>query len=211
MRATLLASATAASFGGLRFSKASNQADGRPRPRRTCWITAVAPATSRLRNTPATFTGQWVPRSVSHLGSIDPTICCPLAAPAQPVRRTRRPADLLSGECLCARHPRAIVTFARRHQLPCDAGNLVGERHRREFWRLALQQGEQPGRRTAAAAPHLLDHRGRPRHQQAAQHTGDLYGPMGPTECLAPRIDRSYHLLSSCSSGSTGAANPPTG
>src|SRR5216110_2979293 len=51
MRAILLASATAASFGGLRFSKASNQADGRPRPFRTCWITAVAPATSRLRKT----------------------------------------------------------------------------------------------------------------------------------------------------------------
>jgi len=36
--------------------------------------------------------GQWVPRTVSHLGSIDPTICSPLAAPAQPVRRTRRAA-----------------------------------------------------------------------------------------------------------------------
>ena len=31
--------------------------------------------------------------------------------------------------------------------------------------------------------------------------------PMGPTDCLAPRIDRSYHLLSSCSSGSTGTVN----
>src|SRR6266436_3633043 len=39
----------------------------------------------------------------------------------------------------------------------------------------------------------------------------DLLRPMGPTDCLAPRIDRSYHLLLSCSSGSTGAANPPTG
>src|SRR2546423_14869748 len=49
MRAILLASATAASFGGLRFSRASSQRDGWPRPRRTCWITAVAPATSTLR------------------------------------------------------------------------------------------------------------------------------------------------------------------
>src|SRR5665647_2933355 len=34
------------------------------------WFSAT-----RVPNTPATFTGQWVPRSVSHLGSIDPTIC----------------------------------------------------------------------------------------------------------------------------------------
>src|SRR5256886_15392999 len=51
MRAFLLASATAASLGGLRFSSATSQGDGRPRPRRTCWITAVAPATNRLRKT----------------------------------------------------------------------------------------------------------------------------------------------------------------
>src|SRR5256886_12760846 len=51
MRAILLASATAASLGGLRFSSATSQGDGRPRPRRTCWITAVAPATNRVRKT----------------------------------------------------------------------------------------------------------------------------------------------------------------
>src|SRR6267378_6891745 len=39
----------------------------------------------------------------------------------------------------------------------------------------------------------------------------DLLRPMGPTDCLAPRIDRSYHLLLSCSSGSTDAAKLPTG
>src|ERR1700687_2316009 len=86
----------------------------------------------------------------------------PLAAPARPVRRTCRPADLLSGECRCARHPRAVVTLARRHQLPGDAGNLIGERHRREFWRLALQQGDQPRGRGATAAAHPLGHRGTP-------------------------------------------------
>src|SRR6266436_10255873 len=69
-----------------------------------------------------------------------------LAAPAQSVRRTR-PTDLLSGGShRCLGHLRAVVTLACRHQLPGDAGNLVGERHRREFWRLALEQGEQPGR-----------------------------------------------------------------
>src|SRR3984885_16254759 len=34
------------------------------------WFSAT-----RVPDTPATFTGQWVPRIVSHLGSIDPTIC----------------------------------------------------------------------------------------------------------------------------------------
>src|SRR3979411_2583748 len=28
----------------------------------------------------------------------------------------------------------------------------------------------------------------------SSKHASDLYGPMGPTDCLAPRIDRSYHL-----------------
>src|SRR6202790_3980864 len=50
MRAILLASATAASFGGLRFSKAISQGDGGPRPCLPSWIPAVAPATSTLRN-----------------------------------------------------------------------------------------------------------------------------------------------------------------
>src|SRR6266700_7641111 len=39
-------------------------------------------------------------------------------------RRSCRPADLLSGDSQYARHRRAVVTFARRHQLPGDAGNL---------------------------------------------------------------------------------------
>src|SRR2546430_15504199 len=47
MRAILLASATAASLGGLRFSSATSQGDGWPRPRRTCWITAGAPSTNK--------------------------------------------------------------------------------------------------------------------------------------------------------------------
>src|SRR6266849_6390877 len=105
---------------------------------RSHWFVGKMVSATRAPNNHATFFGQWVPRTVSHLGSIDPTICSSLAAPAQPVRRTRRPADLLSGDSRCARHPRAVVTFARRHQLPGDAGNLVGERHGREFWRLAL-------------------------------------------------------------------------
>src|ERR1700726_1175945 len=51
MRAILLASAIAASFGDdLRASRASNQGDAWPRPCLACWITAVAPATNTLRN-----------------------------------------------------------------------------------------------------------------------------------------------------------------
>ena len=50
MRAVLLASATAASFGGLRASSATSQGDGRPRPFIACWITEVAPATRTLRS-----------------------------------------------------------------------------------------------------------------------------------------------------------------
>src|SRR6267142_1041706 len=57
MRAILLASATAASLGGLRFSSSTSHGEGWPPvpcqgqalPRRTCWITAVAPTTSTLR------------------------------------------------------------------------------------------------------------------------------------------------------------------
>src|SRR5258708_4756569 len=49
MRAVLLASATAASLGGLRLTSATSHGEGRPRPLRTCWITEVAPATNTLR------------------------------------------------------------------------------------------------------------------------------------------------------------------
>src|SRR5450631_3775894 len=66
-------------------------------------------------------------------------------------RRTHRAADLLIGGRRYARHPRAIVTFARRHQPPGDAGVLVGKCHGREFRRLALEQVKQPARRTPRA------------------------------------------------------------
>src|ERR1700720_3894534 len=50
MRAILLASATAASFGGLRLRRSTSQGESAPRPYRICRITAVAPTTSTLRN-----------------------------------------------------------------------------------------------------------------------------------------------------------------
>src|SRR3984893_14341367 len=48
MRAILLANATAANFGGLRLRRATIRGAPRP-PRRTCWMTAVAPTTNTLR------------------------------------------------------------------------------------------------------------------------------------------------------------------
>src|SRR5665213_3675837 len=66
--------------------------------------------------------------------------------------RLGRPTDLLSGDCGCIGHPHTVVTLTRRQQLPGDAGNLVGERHRRELRRLACQQPLQPGCRMAAGA-----------------------------------------------------------
>jgi hypothetical protein len=51
--------------------------------------------------------------------------------------RASRPADLLSGGCGCSKQPRSVVTLTRRQQLPGDAGNLVGERYRRQLRRLA--------------------------------------------------------------------------
>src|SRR5580692_10054713 len=73
------------------------------------------------------------------------------------------------GECRFGIHPRSVVTFTCRHELPGDAGNFVGKRDGRQLWRLARDQGEKPARVLAAAAPGLLDHRGRPDHEQAAQ------------------------------------------
>src|SRR5260370_38518656 len=68
----------------------------------------------------------------------------PLAAPARPVRRAYRSADLLGGERRCTKHPRGVVILSCRHKLPGDTGNLVGNIHVSEFWRLALQTGPQP-------------------------------------------------------------------
>src|SRR5882672_10994555 len=93
----------------------------------------------------------------------------PLAAPAQPVARTR-PTDLLSGGShRCLGHPRAVVTLACRHQLPGDAGGLVGQRHCRLLRRLALDQFEQPARSAMMLPGRLLDHRGRPDHEKLTQ------------------------------------------
>ena len=62
-----------------------------------------------------------------------------------------------------------VVALAAGHELPGDAGGLVGERHGDELGRLALEQAGEPGRGPGAAAPDLLDVGGRARHQGGAQ------------------------------------------
>ena len=116
------------------------------------WFSAM-----RAPNTAATFTGQWVPRIFSHLGSIDlPSVS--FCSSGSTGWRPGLPADLLGGELRCQGHPLTVVTLARRQQLPGNAGRLVGKCHRCKFRRLARQQRYEPRRRTAAAFHRLLDH-----------------------------------------------------
>jgi len=71
----------------------------------------------------------------------------------------------------CDRLAARVIALPRHQQLPGDASNLVGERYRCE----ASATTCAPAVR-AAKAMHgrgraaLLDHRGRSRHQHAAQH-----------------------------------------
>ena len=66
---------------------------------------------------------------------------------------------------------RRRVDAAARHQLPGDPRHLVGERHRRELGGLALDERFKPAGRVFRRAPaRPPDHRGRPDHEQAAQH-----------------------------------------
>ncbi len=55
MRAVLLASATAATLGGLRLSSSTSHGEGLPRLFLACWMQVVAPLTStaRKRSSPA--------------------------------------------------------------------------------------------------------------------------------------------------------------
>ena len=73
----------------------------------------------------------------------DPTICllcssgtgrCGGPEGAPPDR------SLLGGVRRCDRLAACVIALARHQQPPGDAGNLVGERHRRELRRLARQQ-----------------------------------------------------------------------
>ena len=111
-----------------------------------CWCGRFGPLAKMVSATRAPINhATWV-RPMGPTGCLAPRIdrsyhLLPLAAPA---RRTRS-ADPLGGSRGCSLHPCTFVTPSRHHQLPGDAGILVGERHGCEFRRLALEQGHQPG------------------------------------------------------------------
>src|SRR5206468_7064477 len=67
------------------------------------------------------------------------------------------PAILRSAGPLAVDPVGRIVALAAGHQLPGDAHGLVGERHRRQLGRLALEQRGEPRRGYDAASPDLLD------------------------------------------------------
>src|SRR5205809_5391773 len=62
-----------------------------------------------------------------------------------------------------------VVAFSADHQLPRDAGHLVGQRHRRHLRRLALEKLDQPGRAISSASLYLLNHSSCTYDQHAAQ------------------------------------------
>ena len=120
---------------------------------------------------PAVSVGQWIPRSFARHRSIDhahlPSVaracvaCIPRLRPIRACRRRAEPRSRLAAghrrrrreaaltAARTARHcPRwtATVLLAADHQLPGDAGQLVGQRHRRQLRRLARNQRRQPGR-----------------------------------------------------------------
>src|SRR5271169_513075 len=64
---------------------------------------------------------------------------------------------------------RTIIALPAGHQLPGDAGDLVGERHRDQLRRLAVQQVLQPRPGPPAAAADLTDQRCRTDYQHATQ------------------------------------------
>src|SRR5258708_31253748 len=70
---------------------------------------------------------------------------------------TCRSADLSGGLRRCSKHPRAVVILPCHHQLPGDAGDLVGERHGRELRRPALAQGHQPRAWMTTTLPSIPD------------------------------------------------------
>ena len=92
------------------------------------------------------------PTDVSRLGSILPTIRSSLAAPSQPVLLTLPTCRSLKPRLRMRHAFAAVFSLAGRHQLPGDAGNLVGERHCRSFGGLRLKC-KQPRRRIATTVP----------------------------------------------------------
>src|SRR5438132_5983727 len=114
---------------------------------------------------------QWVPRGVPILGSTDDHLAAAVLARFGCARSRRRAGSGLR---------RPTVGLAAHHHGPDDAGQLVGQRHRRELLRLARQQFQEPRRGVAALG--LLDDRGGAEYEQPSQIlvalAADLAGPV---------------------------------
>jgi hypothetical protein len=115
--------------------------------------------------------GHWVYRSVPCRGSIDHTICsssCKFWHRLSTVAVKSVKLLPVSAQSLCGDCGLGAVGFPGHHHLPGDTRGLVGQRNGGQFRRLALEQRGEPGRRLTAAQS-MLDHRGSPDHQHAAQ------------------------------------------
>jgi len=106
------------------------------------WPLAKMVSATRVPNNHTTFTGQWIPRSVSPLGSIDPTICsfsCSSGySQSGHVRDSLCPADLSK-----RRAPAQSARARRRRSVPSP---LASKRSGRSCWRAP------PPRASAACA-----------------------------------------------------------
>jgi len=116
--------------------------------------------------------GHWVYRSVPYHGSIDRTICSSSCKFRHRLSTVAVQVLPVSGQSLCSgdRGCRG-VGFSCPHQLPGNTCHLVGQRHRGQLRRLALEQRSQPGQGFAAALI-LLNHGGCSDHQHALSLTG---------------------------------------
>src|SRR5215469_8645868 len=87
----------------------------------------------------------WMPRSSSHLRSIDRAILpCKFYRGAPPGRRCARSLRHFIQDR--ARSPARLVAFPTDHQLPGNASHLVGQRYGGQLGWLAPDKLEQPGR-----------------------------------------------------------------
>src|SRR4029077_2744116 len=116
---------------------------------------------------------QRVPRVVPILGSTDDHLAAALLA-----RFECAGSRWWAGSGL----RRPAVGLAAHHHGPDDAGHLVGQRDRRDLFRLSRQQSHEP--RRGAAGLGGADHRGRPNHQQPSQIL--VAGAADPAELLSP-------------------------
>ena len=100
------------------------------------WVSANKPQT-RTRHRDALCTK----RGSSFVGSTDPHLLQLSLHPGTCERVRQSQAAPAAGVATLLAAP---IRFPGRHHGPHDAGHLVGQSHRREFARLALQQGQQP-------------------------------------------------------------------